>query len=75
MTVIEVKDNNAITNDPCAACGERCDPVGVDAFVAGSWSLVCDLCAEREGAKQELAEKRQRRFALGDGPVVFQEAT
>lgn len=38
--------NPCMTNDPCAICGERCDPIGVDVFVAGTWALVCDLCAE-----------------------------
>jgi len=64
MSIIEVKDNNCITNDPCAICGARCDPVGVDGFIAGSWALVCDPCAER-WVKQELAEKRQYLEAAG----------
>jgi hypothetical protein len=28
-----IAENNAITNDPCALCGERCDPTGVDLFL------------------------------------------
>jgi hypothetical protein len=42
---IELKENNCITNDPCIICGERCDPMGLDFFKAGTQSLVCDECA------------------------------
>jgi hypothetical protein len=41
---IVVKLNNAITNDPCAICGGRCDPDGVDLFLEGTSRLVCDVC-------------------------------
>jgi hypothetical protein len=43
---IEVKPNFVITNDPCAFCGGRCDPSGLDYFAQGTWTLVCDQCAE-----------------------------
>jgi hypothetical protein len=39
------RDNNAVTNDPCALCGQRCDPNGWDPFVPDSWALVCERCA------------------------------
>jgi len=42
MSIIEIKPNNCISNDPCAICGERCDPTGIDPFIAGTWHLVCD---------------------------------
>lgn len=58
MSTIEVKKNNSITNDPCALCGTRCDPEGVDPFLAGTWRLVCDQCAQPE-VGQELYAKRQ----------------
>jgi len=44
---IVLKHNNCATNDPCALCGARTDPVvGLDFFLAGTWALVCDGCAE-----------------------------
>lgn len=50
-----IKYNNAATNDPCALCGARTDPqVGLEVFVEGTWSLVCDGCTER--LAPELAE-------------------
>ncbi len=44
---IEVRRNNAITNDPCALCGERCDPCGLDFFLRDSEALVCVSCARK----------------------------
>ena len=49
MADIEIKRNKTITNDPCAICGQRCDPRGIDPFIAGTKKLVCDECARREG--------------------------
>ncbi len=51
---IEIKANNFITNDPYAICGARLDPNGIDPFVAGTWELVCDECAEKRGSGDEL---------------------
>lgn len=43
---IEFKHNNCATNDPCAICGERTDPlVGPEPFLEGTWELVCAKCA------------------------------
>ncbi len=39
-----IKTNNTITNDPCALCGSRCDPTGMDLFIEGTDALVCDFC-------------------------------
>jgi hypothetical protein len=36
--------NNTLTNDPCALCGARTDPDGIDLMLADSLSLVCDDC-------------------------------
>jgi hypothetical protein len=36
--------NNTLTNDPCALCGGRTDPDGIDLMLADSLSLVCDDC-------------------------------
>jgi hypothetical protein len=55
MTVT-LKANNCITNDPCAWCGERTDPAGLDFFVPGTWSLVCAECA-RVRAPEVYAEQ------------------
>jgi hypothetical protein len=43
-----IKYNNAVTNDPCAICGERAEPQGpVALFLRDSWSLVCYECGFR----------------------------
>jgi len=44
---VALKTNNVITNDPCALCGMRTDPCGLDFFLDGTSSLVCDECAKR----------------------------
>jgi len=41
---LAIKLNNVLTNDPCALCGARTDPSGVDLFLDESASLVCDAC-------------------------------
>jgi len=41
---LAIKLNNVLTNDPCALCGARTDPSGVDLFLDESASLVCDVC-------------------------------
>ena len=41
---IVLSQNNCQTNDPCALCGGRCDPCGLDFMLKGGW-LVCDRCA------------------------------
>jgi len=56
--LIEVKFNNTIANDPCGICNSRCDPTGIDPFIAGTWSLVCDDCARQHGARDELDRAR-----------------
>jgi hypothetical protein len=47
MFRICLKSNNTITNDPCAICGARCDPDGLDFFIEGTQSLICNRCACR----------------------------
>jgi hypothetical protein len=59
---IEFKNNNCITNDPCALCGERCDPTGYDPFVVGTWALVCDGCVEARGLADQYAAARAYGF-------------
>jgi hypothetical protein len=42
---LEIKLNNAATNDPCALCGRRTDPeCGPELFLGGTWELVCYEC-------------------------------
>lgn len=44
---LEIKLNNAATNDPCEVCGSRTDPeVGPELFLAGTWALVCYECGD-----------------------------
>jgi hypothetical protein len=38
--------NSVITNDPCAICGKRTDPNGIDFFLEGTRELVCNHCAQ-----------------------------
>jgi len=55
---IEIKPNNCISNDPCAICGARCDPTGIDPFLAGTQRLVCDDCARQHGEAEALDRAR-----------------
>jgi hypothetical protein len=59
---IEIKHNNAITNDPCAICGARCDPTGIDPFLSGTWALVCNECVKAAGLDQELGVRRRHQW-------------
>lgn len=44
---LAIKLNNIITNDPCAICGARTDPNGIDLFLADTWELVCMECGRK----------------------------
>jgi hypothetical protein len=44
---LAIKCNNVLTNDPCALCGARTDPSGVDLFLDESMELVCDECGRK----------------------------
>lgn len=46
-----IKSNNTITNDPCALCGQRTDPQGVDLFLEDTWMLVCTECGAKHDPK------------------------
>lgn len=39
-----IRMNNVLTNDPCAICGARTDPTGVDLMLADRPALVCHKC-------------------------------
>jgi hypothetical protein len=44
---LAIKLNNCATNDPCAICGDRTDPVvGPELFLEGTWALVCYECGD-----------------------------
>ena len=66
---IVLKLNNCATNDPCAICGRRTDPViGLDYFWEGTWRLVCDTCAERyEPVLAEMRNMANKAFDAKQG--------
>jgi len=59
---LAIKFNNALSNDPCALCGARTDPSGVDLFLEESWSLVCDACGDKH------APELMRALRMGHNP-------
>lgn len=60
---IEIKHNNAATNDPCAVCGDRCDPiVGPEFFFKGTWALVCLGCVRTHAPWLESKRSRVVRI-------------
>ena len=45
---LSIKWNNCATNDPCAICGARTDPiVGFELFERDSLALVCHQCGRK----------------------------
>lgn len=40
---IDLRRNNALTNDPCRLCGARCDPCGLDFFLGETEALAAKL--------------------------------
>jgi len=43
-TDLVIRVNTALTNDPCALCGEPTDPTGIDLYLADKLALVCHTC-------------------------------
>jgi hypothetical protein len=43
---LAIKLNTVLSNDPCALCGSRTKPSGVDLFLDETMSLVCDACGD-----------------------------
>jgi hypothetical protein len=43
-TDLVIRLNTALTNDPCALCGEPSDPTGIDLYLADRPALVCNAC-------------------------------
>jgi len=68
---VELKHNTTITNDPCAFCGTRTDPDGLDYFKAGTWALVCDGCAQRY-APELVQQKMNLRATNRKWPPAFE---
>ncbi len=57
---IKLTANNIITNDPCAICGNRCDPCGLD-YMLGR-RLVCAVCATQHAP--DLVQAREAALAF-----------
>ncbi len=63
-TCFAIRWNNCATNDPCAICGERTDPVvGPELFLRDGWALVCWQCGRKHSprltALLESGDKRE----------------
>jgi recombinational DNA repair protein (RecF pathway) len=43
-TDLVIRVNTALTNDPCALCGQPTDPTGIDLYLAERPALVCHSC-------------------------------
>ena len=43
-TDLVIRLNTALTNDPCALCGQPTDPTGIDLYLADRAALVCNAC-------------------------------
>jgi recombinational DNA repair protein (RecF pathway) len=43
-TDLVIRLNTALTNDPCALCGQPTDPTGIDLYLAENPALVCNAC-------------------------------
>lgn len=71
---VTLKSNNTLTNDPCAICGARCDPGGLDFFLDGTEKLVCDLCGWKYGGPRlmnalvEWRSYERKRGEQGQAP-------
>jgi len=62
---ITLRLNYSMAKDPCAICGEPCDPDGFDYFLSpDSYSLVCDTCAEKYAPDMCRIKKEVRTLHL-----------
>ncbi len=62
---ITLRLNYSMDKDPCAICGEICDPDGFDYFLSpNSFSLVCDTCAEKYAPDMCRIKKEVRTLHL-----------
>lgn len=70
---ITLELNNTITNDPCAICGQLCDPDGFDFFLKGISSLVCDECASEHAPEMVRIKKDARSYTQNEVRAAFRE--
>lgn len=48
MPDLVIRMNPVASNDPCAVCGDRTDPlVGPELFLANTYHLVCRRCGQQ----------------------------
>ena len=47
-TDLVIRLNTALTNDPCALCGQPTDPTGIDLYLAEKPALVCNAFVRAE---------------------------
>lgn len=64
---IVLRPNNTLSNDPCALCGGRCDPVGLDYMLDGTSALVCEVCAKKYAPDLVAAYKQALAAAYRAG--------
>jgi hypothetical protein len=57
---------HVLTNDPCAICGGRCDPGGLDYVAKGTGRLVCDDCAKKYAPEMVEIQKAALSYAERD---------
>jgi len=65
--------NNCVTNDPCALCGARCDPCGLDFTMRSKRPgriLVCDACAAKHAPDLVRARDAGLTFARFEREAV-----
>jgi hypothetical protein len=63
-------ENPVATNDPCAICGTRCDPTGVDLVLVDeaaegsrlTWALVCDPCGREHAPELQRVREDAARL-------------
>ena len=67
---ITLKMSNALVNNPCAFCGGRCDPGGLDFFAAGTERLVCDSCAKKYAPEMVKIQEAAYNYAKRDVELV-----
>ena len=70
---ITLKLSSALTNDPCAICGARCDPGGLDYFDKTTDGLVCDSCAKKHAPEMVAIQKAAYDFAEGETSLMLDD--
>ena len=79
---LAIKDNNTRFDEPCAICGAWDEaPIGPAIFLEGTWSFVCDCCAqalapalyEAVCAWHKAEEERTNRIGGWDSATVIDD--